>query len=102
MLKSHYAPTKPLVFSDAAALEALRKGKQRVGTIVFDQPVEGLDKTHQELLSLRRDLGEAAKHLFAAMRKLDNSDIDIIYAIKFPESGLGRAINDRLQRAAAK
>jgi L-threonylcarbamoyladenylate synthase len=36
------------------------------------------------------------------MRTLDTSEADIIYAIKFPDEGLGRAINDRLKRASVK
>jgi L-threonylcarbamoyladenylate synthase len=34
------------------------------------------------------------------MRDLDNADIEIILAEVFPNRGLGKAINDRLQRAA--
>jgi L-threonylcarbamoyladenylate synthase len=45
-------------------------------------------------------LDEAAQHLFAAMRTIDTFDIDVIIAEVFPEEGLGRAINDRLKRAA--
>ena len=36
------------------------------------------------------------------MRGLDASDVDVIIAEVFPEQGLGKAINDRLRRAAAK
>jgi L-threonylcarbamoyladenylate synthase len=53
-----------------------------------------------EVLSQRGDLAEAAANLFAAMRRLDASRLDVIVARLVPESGLGRAINDRLQRAA--
>ena len=102
MLKSHYAPTKELIFNDPARLEELRKSHSNTGVIAFDALLPGLNPDHQEVLSPLRDLGEAAKHLFSAMRKLDASDVDVIYAIEFPDTGLGRAINDRLQRAAAK
>jgi L-threonylcarbamoyladenylate synthase len=47
-------------------------------------------------------MNEAAQHLFSAMRYLDNSEVDLILAEVFPNEGLGRAINDRLQRAAYK
>jgi hypothetical protein len=43
---------------------------------------------------------EAACKLFAALRRLDNSHLDIIVATTFPNHGLGRAINDRLSRAS--
>jgi L-threonylcarbamoyladenylate synthase len=53
-------------------------------------------------LSPKGDINEAAKHLFDAMRTLDEQKYDIIYAQLLPETGLGKAINDRLRRAAAK
>ena len=45
---------------------------------------------------------EAAQNLFAAMRALDEQDLDLILAERMPDHGLGKAINDRLNRAAAK
>ncbi|MBK8948844.1 MAG: hypothetical protein IPM68_08285, partial [Flavobacteriales bacterium] len=53
-----------------------------------------------EVLSESGDLAEAARHLFAVLRELDGSDCAVIVAEEFPEEGLGRAINDRLRRAA--
>ena len=53
-----------------------------------------------EVLSATGDLHEAARELFAALRRLDSSHVDLIIAEMFPEVGLGRAINDRLRRAA--
>ena len=51
-------------------------------------------------LSPRGDLKEAAANLFAMLRELDNSAAFIAVS-PIPMSGLGEAINDRLQRAAA-
>jgi L-threonylcarbamoyladenylate synthase len=53
-----------------------------------------------EILSPRGDLSEAAAQLFAALRRLDARGLDGILTERFPEEGLGRAINDRLSRAA--
>jgi L-threonylcarbamoyladenylate synthase len=61
----------------------------------------GVPDHHQILLSEKGSLKEAAKHLFAAMRTLDETDVDYIIAVRVPDVGLGRAINDRLKRAAA-
>ena len=36
------------------------------------------------------------------MRLLDQADLDVIIAEQFPNIGIGRAINDRLERAAYK
>jgi L-threonylcarbamoyladenylate synthase len=98
MIESHYAPRKPLFVGDVGALMNAHVGK-RIGVIAF--------RAHHaaarcETLSAQGDPGEAAHKLFAAMRALDTSDVDVILAEVFPEVGLGKAINDRLRRAAAK
>ena len=53
-----------------------------------------------EILSEKGDLREAAANLFAAIRRLDAQRLDLIIAEPVPETGLGRAIMDRLRRAA--
>lgn len=102
-LKSHYAPRKKLILLDeslnAGVLSSLKKSQ--VGIIAFDKPVEGFSASNQTLLSPKGDLHEAAKNLFDTMRKLDASNVDLIVAVKFPELGLGKAINDRLKRASS-
>ena len=52
-------------------------------------------------LSRSGDLTEAAANLFAMLRTLDASGAAGIAVAPVPEHGLGEAINDRLQRAAA-
>jgi L-threonylcarbamoyladenylate synthase len=47
------------------------------------------------------DLAEAAANLFALLRRLDRPEFTGIAVMPIPEAGLGRAINDRLRRAAA-
>ena len=96
MLKSHYAPRKKLLFDK---LESNLTGK--TGVIAFNKYITGIDEANQILLSPKGDIREAAKNLFSAMRQLDASDVEVIVAVKFPESGIGRAINDRLKRASA-
>ncbi|NBC24283.1 MAG: L-threonylcarbamoyladenylate synthase type 1 TsaC, partial [Bacteroidetes bacterium] len=45
---------------------------------------------------------EGARRLFAALYELDQMHLDLILAQPAPEEGLGRAINDRLRKAAAQ
>jgi L-threonylcarbamoyladenylate synthase len=54
-----------------------------------------------ENLSLGGDLVEAAANLFAMLRSLDRPGLAGIAVMPIPDRGLGRAINDRLRRAAA-
>jgi len=51
-------------------------------------------------LSEKGDLAEAASNLFAMMRALDQPDCAGIAVMPIPDRGIGRAINDRLRRAA--
>jgi L-threonylcarbamoyladenylate synthase len=96
MLDTHYAPRKPLVLGNIEELIAA-KGDKKIAAISFSDYHEA---DHQFILSPTRNMEEAAKRLFAAMRKMDNTDADVIYAERLPDVGLGRAINDRLQRAS--
>jgi len=52
-------------------------------------------------LSATGDLAEAAAALFARLQTLDAADAPRIAVAPIPDRGLGRAINDRLRRAAA-
>ena len=56
-------------------------------------------------LSTSGDLNEAASNLFTYLREIDvlarDQDTPVVSVDPIPETGLGRAINDRLRRAAA-
>jgi L-threonylcarbamoyladenylate synthase len=52
-------------------------------------------------LSVRGDLTEAAANLFGHLHRLDAMSAARIAVAPIPDHGLGRAINDRLRRAAA-
>ena len=99
MLKSHYAPKTPFLLGDIEQLVSEHQSK-KIAFLGFDQSTDLLPKSQQFLLSAEGDLSEAAAGLFAQMRALDQMGFDIIIASPFPERGLGRAINDRLKRAA--
>ena len=101
MLKSHYAPRAPLQLAgDRAELDGLRG--EAVGALVFREWLPELPREHQRRLSAEGDPEEAARHLFASLRELDQLGLQAIWAELLPEIGLGRAINDRLRRAAAR
>ena len=99
MLTTHYATRTPLVI---AALDEPVPAAPRLGLLAF-LPEPLLERfAAVEILSPAGDLAEAAANLFAAMRRLDALNVDLIVARPVPEIGLGRAINDRLRRAAAR
>lgn len=95
-LERHYAPRTPLRLVDKVS--GIPKGK-RVGLLIFEPTnIEGF--TAVEVLSQSGSLAEAAANLFAAMRRLDEADLELIVAAQVPNQGVGRAINDRLHRAS--
>lgn len=98
-LKSHYAPKASLLLGDLPELLNTHAGK-RLGLISFRDHYEEVPAERQITLSPTGDYAEAARRLFAGMRRLDSLDLDLILAELLPEEQLGRAINDRLRRAA--
>ena len=51
-------------------------------------------------LTAKNNLNEAAKNLYSCLRKIKNSGYKSIAVEKISNKGLGKAINDRLQRAS--
>ncbi|MHB8260523.1 MAG: L-threonylcarbamoyladenylate synthase [Bacteroidia bacterium] len=100
MLKSHYAPLKSL-FIDNVDVFIKNNPTKKIGVISLNTAYQ-VEKKYLKILSTQSDLKESAHNLFAAIRELDVSDAEVIVAEIFPETFLGRAINDRLQRASIK
>lgn len=99
MLLRHYAPaTKTILSSDIEKSISENLGK-RIGLLLFNDQHQSNQVAVVETLSANGSMEEAASNLYAAMHRLDHNDLDIIIAERFPDKGLGRSINDRLQRA---
>jgi L-threonylcarbamoyladenylate synthase len=98
----HYAPRTPLRLIDpnAAPRDPARGGLLWFGPKIPPRPYAMSARV--ENLSASGNLREAAANLFAALHRLDAAGLDVIHATTVPESGLGRAINERLRKAAAK
>ena len=96
MLPRHYSPRTKLI--NLGAVESNDWDVGRVGHLCFKGA--SIEADEVEVLSADGDLVEAAANLFAALWRLDAAGVDIIVAEQFPNKGLGRAINDRLARAA--
>jgi L-threonylcarbamoyladenylate synthase len=97
-LKSHYAPFTPMLVGDVKILLHANKDK-RSAVISFRRFYPGA--SFNFVLSPSGNLHEAASHLFTALREIDQMNLDLILAEKFPDEGIGMAINDRLARAGA-
>jgi L-threonylcarbamoyladenylate synthase len=88
MIGPHYRPSIPLRL-DATTSEP-------------GEALLGFGPTEDATLNLSEagDLQEAAANLFAYLHALDDGSFSAIAATPVPDQGLGRAINDRLRRAA--
>ncbi len=87
-LESHYAPKAGVRLNATAA----REGEAMLGFGTVDGTMN---------LSPSGDLKEAAANLFAMLHALDATGAATIAVAPIPAEGLGAAINDRLNRAAA-
>jgi L-threonylcarbamoyladenylate synthase len=96
-LPRHYAPRTPLrLGADGQCAPA----GGRVGLLSLQKPCCADGFAAVEVLSETGDLREAAANLFAALRRLDRLGLDLILARPIPDTGLGRAILDRLRKAS--
>ncbi len=97
MLPRHYAPQKKLILVkdiDCFVPDC------STGLLTLN-PVPNTKRFQAiEVLSKSGDLVEATSNFFAALHRLQQTEIEQIIAIPFPEKGLGRALNDRLNRAS--
>jgi len=103
----HYAPTTPLVLLErtepaalAALAETLATAGLSVGVLLLggDRPPAGVPTV---ALGPADRPGEVAATLYAALRRADRLGVSVLVARILDEAGIGRAVNDRLHRAAA-
>lgn len=95
-LKSHYAPRKKVIIGELATLISQYPD---AAVLSFSKDYH---RRSQYVLSPDGSVEEAARNLFTALRMLDKQPVDTIITELVPNEGLGRAINDRLRRAAAE
>ena len=101
-LPQHYSPHVPITLLDPGQDIPRPTSHERVGLLAFQSPSEIDGYVAIETLSANGDLLEAAANLFAALRRFDSLRLDRLVIESVPEDGIGRAIMDRLRRAAAR
>jgi len=115
LMPTHYAPRTPLILiagSAPRASERLRaeidhalvEGK-RVGLLLLDEDRQlAASAARAEHVGSWLDPGTSAARLFDALRNLDGAGLDVLFArhLADPSIGLGRALADRLRRAASR
>lgn len=109
-LASHYAPRAKViavgVIQVPAAIAAVRAREGAAARVAVLAPAgafalwpaEALARAEQR--ALPDDVAGMARDLYAALRDLDASGVDVVIAALPPAAGLGEAVGDRLLRAA--
>lgn len=97
MLKSHYSPEKPIYLASDLNINSIDRSKAAHLSLKGEN-AGGYRIT--EILAPDGNLSTAAVNLFAAIHRLEESDVDFIVAEPVPEKGIGIAIMDKLRKAA--
>ena len=102
MLSRHYAPNTEthLVTNISESIHSF--SDKKIGLLLFKENSDSQGCLFQEVLSTTGDFDEAARNVYAALHRLDLSDVDVILVEKLPDIGIGKSINDRLKRAVEK
>tara|TARA_Y100000591_G_scaffold65589_1_gene54214 strand:+ start:348 stop:1298 length:951 start_codon:yes stop_codon:yes gene_type:complete len=91
MLKKHYSPNIPVLLNQ-------KKCPKKFAFITFGSKYPVTRNSFN--LSKKSNLNEAAKKLYMYFRIIKNKGYKKIYVTRIPTRGIGKAINDRLNRAA--
>jgi L-threonylcarbamoyladenylate synthase len=100
MLKKHYSPNTKLILSDTIEATILKNTEKKVGILSFTKSFKTKKHHYEIVLSPSGNLAEATEKLYNAMHELDHQNLDIIIAERMPNYGLGKSMNDRLERAS--
>lgn len=106
----HYAPKAELILVEGERDKVINKMEEllkeglekglKVGIMTTEENAGYFKSGEVICLGSNIDREEIARHLFAALRKFDELNVDVIYSEVFSEDGIGQAIMNRLQKAA--
>ncbi|MGZ5013722.1 MAG: L-threonylcarbamoyladenylate synthase, partial [Methylobacter sp.] len=104
MMTVHYAPTTPAIRCPAELLpkrirQLLAAGK-RIGLLAYQLDIA--QTRHLRILRLPEQAANYAQSLYAALRELDNFQLDMILVEQPPQTEPWQAINDRLNKATVQ
>lgn len=112
LLTRHYAPQTALHLADGPrepclvwlhlqAMMAMARG-ERFGLLLWEEDQVALAgvEAPRVVLSWGGDMAETARHLYVALRQVDELGVEKVYGYLPPPEGLGLGIRDRMIRAA--
>ncbi len=108
----HYAPQAPLFLVEGEGepqrrqLMALAEGfmmqGRKLGLLLSAESENLFSAPFKEILGSKDDPAAVARRLFYALRQLDYQGVEVIVAEGFAEKELGKAVMNRLRKAASK
>lgn len=106
----HYAPKAKLIIVEGnireeilairqIAYEAVREGR-KIGIIASSETVDFYTNGVIKNIGSRENEKTIAKNLYSILREFDEEEVEEIYSESFARQGIGRAIMNRLEKAA--
>ena len=102
----HYTPRARVILLESATPDSLRQLceeyllRGRVG--LLSHTLVGIKNENLSAIAIADNAGEYARHLYAALRQLDESRPDVIIVEGIRPQGGGAAVMDRLRRASSE
>ncbi|MCR2821362.1 L-threonylcarbamoyladenylate synthase [Lederbergia panacisoli] len=106
MKYKHYAPAAPLFLADGepewlqTVINEKRNQGLKVGVMASSETASDYDADMILDCGSKANLNEVAHSLYHVLRAFDEAQLDIIFSETFPETGVGAAIMNRLDKAA--
>ena len=106
----HYAPKAKLIIAEGdlreeifairqLAYEAYREGR-RIGIIATEETLPFYKYGVVKNIGTRENEKTIARNLYRVLREFDDEDVETIYSESFAVQGMGKAIMNRLEKAA--
>ncbi|KIL78680.1 L-threonylcarbamoyladenylate synthase [Bacillus badius] len=107
MKYKHYAPEAPVYLLNGSRswvqsrINEQRQEGKKVGLLTTEENLSFYEADVILPCGRRDDLRTVAHSLYEVLRAFNETDVDIIYSETFPTDGVGLAIMNRLEKAAA-
>src|SRR5699024_2502595 len=104
MKYTHYAPEVPMWLvagmpkNIQVIIDRERDSQKRIGVMASTETADQLQA--DRIIPLGSDLREIASRLYDALRIFKNGDVDLILCETFPQTDIGLAVMNRLEKAA--
>ncbi|MCU0320841.1 MAG: L-threonylcarbamoyladenylate synthase [Chitinophagaceae bacterium] len=102
MIQYHYSPNTPLILTQSVEATVQSLKKKKIGLISFSNQYNAIPVHRTIILSKKKNVVEAAKNIYAALHTMDDFKLDVIIVEQLPNKGIGIAVNEKLEKAAAK